>query len=95
MEHLRHYRFTQFLLAAQRGRKAVMNKEPWVNFLAIGSIALPAVLYLGTGSLDLVAISMVILMMLQMLLLSINPDDPIGDKMREDARKKGLPPPPD
>ena len=72
-----------------------MNKEPWMNFLAIGSIALPAVLYLGTGSLDLVAISMVILMMLQMLLLSINPDDPIGDKMREDARKKGLPPPPD
>ncbi|MDQ5880048.1 MAG: hypothetical protein QG616_473 [Pseudomonadota bacterium] len=72
-----------------------MNKEPWVNFLAIGSIVLPAVLYLGTGSLDLVAISMAVLMLLQMLLLGINPDDPIGDKIREDARKKGLPPPPD
>jgi hypothetical protein len=70
-----------------------MNKEPWVNFLAIGSVALPAVLYLGTGSLDLVAISMAVLMMLQMLLLGIHPDDPIGDKMRADAIKKNQPPP--
>lgn len=72
-----------------------MNKEPWVNFLAIGSIVLPLVLYLGTGSLDLVAISMAVLMMLQMLLLLIRPDDPIGDKMREEARKKSITPPPD
>ena len=71
-----------------------MNKEPWVNFVAIGSIALPVMLYFGTGSLDLVAISMAILMMLQMLLLVIHPDDPIGDKMRGDARKKQVPPPP-
>ena len=70
-----------------------MNKEPWVNFLAIGSVALPAVLYLGTGSLDLVAISMAVLMMLQMLLLCIHPDDPIGDKMRTDAIRKKQPPP--
>jgi hypothetical protein len=70
-----------------------MNKEPWLNFLAIGSIVLPLVLYLGTGSLDLVAISMAVLMMLQMLLLLIHPDDPIGDKMREEARKKNGPPP--
>lgn len=72
-----------------------MNKEPWVNFLAIGSIALPLVLYLGTGSMDLVAISMTALMLMQMLLLLIRPDDPIGDKMREDARKKSISPPPD
>lgn len=72
-----------------------MNKEPWLNFLAIGSIALPVVLYLGTGSLDLVAISMAVLMLLQMLLLLIHPDDPIGDKMREEARKKKGSPPPD
>lgn len=72
-----------------------MNKEPWLNFLAIGSIVLPLVLYLGTGSLDLVAISMAVLMMLQMLLLLIHPDDPIGDKMREEARKKNGSPPPD
>lgn len=72
-----------------------MNKEPWLNFLAIGSIALPLILYLGTGSLDLVAISMAVLMMLQMLVLLIHPDDPIGDKMREEARKKRMSPPPD
>ena len=70
-----------------------MNKEPWLHFLATGSIVLPVVLYLGTGSLDLVALSMAILMLLQMLLLGIHPDDPIGDKMRADALKKKEPPP--
>jgi len=85
-----------FCRLRQSSREAVMNKEPWVNFVAIGSIALPVLLYVGTGSLDLVAISMAILMMLQMLLLVIHPDDPIGDKMREDEHKKKLlPPPPD
>lgn len=72
-----------------------MNKEPWLHFLGTGSIALPIILYLGTGSLDLVAISMAVLMLLQMLLLMIHPDDPIGDKMREDERKKQITPPPD
>jgi hypothetical protein len=69
-----------------------MDREAWLHFFATGSIVLPLVLYLGTGSLDAVAMSLAALMLVQMFLLAINPDDPIGDKMRADAEKKDLPP---
>lgn len=72
-----------------------MDKDAGLHFFASGSMVLPPVLYLGTGSLDLVAISMAVLMLAQMLLLVIHPDDPIGDKMRAEARKKEEFPPPD
>lgn len=71
-----------------------MNREYWLNFLVTGSVMLPVILYFGTGSLDSVALCLAVFMLLEMALLVICPDDPIGDKMRADELKKGKLPPP-
>jgi len=69
-----------------------MRKEPLLNFIGAGWIVLPAMLGIGTGSLDVVAISLLVLLILQMAVLLIDPDDPIGDKLKAEAREKDEPP---
>jgi hypothetical protein len=58
-------------------------------------VVLPTILAIGTGSLDVVAISMFVLLLLQLGVLVVNGDDPIGDKMRaeEAAREREKLPP--
>jgi len=65
-----------------------MTKESWLNFIGIGWLVLPAWLGIGTGSLDVVAMSLLALLFAQMAILLINPDDPIGDKLKAEAREK-------
>lgn len=69
-----------------------MNKESLLAFVGTGMLVLPAVMLIGTGSLDAMALSMFPLLILQIAVLLINPDDPIGDKLRAEAREKDEPP---
>lgn len=70
-----------------------MNKESLLAFVGTGMFVLPAVMLIGTGSLDAMALSLFPLLILQIAVLVINPDDPIGDKLRAEAREKDDPPP--
>ncbi|MDX9706511.1 MAG: hypothetical protein RBT86_02920 [Azospira sp.] len=69
-----------------------MNKESLLAFVGTGMLVLPAVMLIGTGSLDAMALSLFPLLILQIAVLLINPDDPIGDKLRAEAREKDEPP---
>lgn len=69
-----------------------MNRESVLKFIGTGMVVLPAVLAFGTGSLDAVAMSLFVLLILQIAALLINPDDPIGDKLRAEARDEDEPP---
>ncbi len=69
-----------------------MNRESLLKFVGTGMVVLPAVLLIGTGSLDAVAMSLFALLILQLAVLVINPDDPIGDKLRAEAREEDEPP---
>lgn len=69
-----------------------MAKESLMHFLGTGMVVLPAILLVGTGSIDAIAISLFVLLMLLLAVLLINPDDPIGDKMKAEAHKKDEPP---
>lgn len=69
-----------------------MNRESLLKFVGTGMLVLPAVLLIGTGSLDAVAMSLFALLILQLAVLVINPDDPIGDKLRAEAREEDEPP---
>lgn len=69
-----------------------MTKEALVNFIGMGMLLLPVMLWIGTGSLDAIAISLLVLLVLQIAVLVINPDDPIGDKLKAEAHKKDEPP---
>ncbi|HEX5803777.1 MAG TPA: hypothetical protein VFY24_12185 [Azospira sp.] len=69
-----------------------MTKEALVNFVGTGMLLLPVMLWIGTGSLDAIAISLLVLLVLQIAVLVINPDDPIGDKLKAEAHKKDKPP---
>lgn len=70
-----------------------MNRERLLQFVATGSLALPAILFFGTGSIDAATGAVGILLIAFILVLVINPDDPIGDKMRADAEKEKKTPP--
>ncbi|MCK6406077.1 MAG: hypothetical protein L6Q60_08685 [Rhodocyclaceae bacterium] len=66
-----------------------MLRDSLLRFLGTGMVVLPGVLALGTGSLDAVAISLFVLLMLQIATLLYRADDPIGDKVRaEEASKR-------
>ncbi len=69
-----------------------MAKESLMSFLGTGMVALPATMAVGTGSLDAVAMTLFPLLMLMLLALLVNPDDPIGDKLKAEAREKDEPP---
>ncbi|MBI2307726.1 MAG: hypothetical protein HYU78_10540 [Rhodocyclales bacterium] len=69
-----------------------MAKEPLMKFFGTGMVVLPVIMAVGTGSLDAVAISLFVLLMLMLSVLMINPDDPIGDKLKAEAREKDEPP---
>jgi hypothetical protein len=72
-----------------------MLRESLLRFFGTGMVVLPTILAIGTGSLDVVAISMFVLLLLQLGVLVVNGDDPIGDKMRaeEAAREREKLPP--
>ncbi len=63
-----------------------MEKESLLKFVGTGMVVLPVILLIGTGSLDAIALSLFVLLMLMLGVLMVNPDDPVGDKMRADAR---------
>lgn len=69
-----------------------MAKESLMTFLGTGMVVLPAMMAVGTGSLDAVAMTLFPLLMLMLLALLVNPDDPIGDKLKAEAREKDEPP---
>lgn len=69
-----------------------MAKESLMKFFGTGMVVLPLIMAVGTGSLDAVAISLFVLLMLMLSVLMINPDDPIGDKLKAEAREKDEPP---
>lgn len=69
-----------------------MTKAALVNFVGTGMLLLPVMLWIGTGSLDAIAVSLLVLLVLQIAVLVINPDDPIGDKLKAEAHKKDEPP---
>ena len=64
-----------------------MDRDALMKFVGTGMIVLPVILAVGTASLDAVAMSLFALLILQLAVLVIRPDDPIGDKMRADAEK--------
>ena len=64
-----------------------MDRDALMKFVGTGMIVLPVILAIGTASLDAVAMSLFALLILQLAVLVIRPDDPIGDKMRADAEK--------
>ena len=70
-----------------------MNRDSVFNFIVTGSVVLPLVLYFGTGSLDIAAMAMTVVMLTEMVLLIVRGDDPIGDKMRADAKEHEEAPP--
>lgn len=64
-----------------------MDREALLKFVGTGMIVLPLVMAIGTASLDAVAMSLFAMLILQLAVLVIHPDDPIGDKIRaEEAR---------
>ena len=69
-----------------------MDREALMKFVGTGMIVLPIVLAVGTASLDVVAMSLFVMLILQLAVLVVRPDDPIGDKMRADAEKDKPPP---
>ncbi|MFC5303057.1 hypothetical protein [Azospira restricta] len=69
-----------------------MAKEALMKFLGTGMVVLPAIMAVGTGSLDAVAMTLFPLLMLMLSVLMVNPDDPIGDKLKAEAREKDEPP---
>ena len=69
-----------------------MAKESLMKFLGTGMLVLPVVMAVGTGSLDAVAMTLFPLLMLMLLVLMVNPDDPIGDKLKAEAHDKDDPP---
>jgi hypothetical protein len=75
-----------FLKAAAMRRGGWMEKESLLKFVGTGMVVLPVILLIGTGSLDAIALSLFVLLMLMLGVLMVNPDDPVGDKMRADAR---------
>ena len=75
------------------GREDTMDRDALMKFVGTGMIVLPVILAIGTASLDAVAMSLFALLILQLAVLVIRPDDPIGDKMRADAEKDDPPPP--
>jgi archaellum biogenesis protein FlaJ (TadC family) len=70
-----------------------MDRDALMKFVGTGMIVLPVILAIGTASLDAVAMSLFALLILQLAVLVIRPDDPIGDKIRADAEKDDPPPP--
>ena len=70
-----------------------MDRDALMKFVGTGMIVLPVILAIGTASLDAVAMSLFALLILQLAVPVIRPDDPIGDKMRADAEKDDPPPP--
>ncbi len=69
-----------------------MSKESILKFLGTGMFVLPTILLLGTGSLDVVAMSLFVLLVMMLATLIIDPDDPIGDKLKAEAHEKDEPP---
>lgn len=69
-----------------------MAKEPLMQFLGTGMLVLPAIMAVGTGSLDAVAMTLFPLLMLMLALLTVDADDPIGDKLESEARDEDDPP---
>lgn len=69
-----------------------MAKESLMKFLGTGMVALPVIMAAGTGSLDAVAMTLFPLLMLMLAVLMINPDDPIGDKLKAEAHEEDDPP---
>ena len=73
-----------------------MDREALLAFVGTGMLVLPIILAVGTASLDAVAMSLFVMLILQLAVLVIRPDDPIGDKMRDEAeRNRTRTPPPD
>jgi len=70
-----------------------MDREALLAFVGTGMLVLPIILAVGTASLDAVAMSLFVMLILQLAVLVIRPDDPIGDKMRADAEKERKTPP--
>ena len=64
-----------------------MNKETWLGFFATGTLVLPLILLLGTGSMEAVAVALFALTMLQIMLHIVAPDDPLADPAQDEEEK--------
>ncbi len=73
-----------------------MTKESLLNFVGTGALVVPLVVAVGTGSLDAMAMCLMLFLPLFLAVLAINPDDPIGEKLRTERERTGDkdPPPP-
>lgn len=65
-----------------------MKKEPWLEFFGAGTLVLPPVLILGTGSIEAFAVSLFALTMIQIMLIIIDPDDPLAERIKSEDEKK-------
>lgn len=77
-------------------REAKMTKESLLNFVGTGALVVPLIVAVGTGSLDAMAMCLMLFLPLFLAVLAINPDDPIGEKLRAERERAGEkdPPPP-
>ena len=65
-----------------------MKKEPWLEFFGTGTLVLPPVLILGTGSIEAFAVSLFALTMIQIMLIIIDPDDPLAERIKPEDDNK-------
>lgn len=68
-------------------RETAMTKESLLNFVGTGALIVPLVVATGTGSLDAMAMCLMLFLPLFLAVLAINPDDPIGDKIRAEQER--------